>query len=1817
MAGDSLQDLLRLIKETHEALEQVKELQEQVQQKGITTAVKPEEIAHLKRLQESLNIRAEEPGSTQQLARNLDHVRSILERATIAARTFRQELNISPTRAPSVDIEGFDIDEAITPSNFGFDKPEVNAALDDFQKRLQIVSDAVEKFRASGQIGGEEIDRLSSRLAEGKKQLTEIAEKGYLAGDAFKSLQKLAGNLASTRGVNSLGNVLADLPTSGMGLFFKGKTSLGEDEKSVTYRGLFTELDRQRKALAGGAPIKMVDEETTEEVTSLSNVLTELSQKFPTTSRSAAEMQRVLKDVSTSAVVGTEHAEKFSVALQKVYESFIKMGRAPQTGATQESMRDMALSLAGGAQDLFSGMANTDFPMGEEPGKSAVSVQWRHVGDYKESLRQLASEGIDLEKITQDMVRQIAELAEQAGIAAGEVQVLGGTINAADRSFTLAYKVRETLGEGVTQEYKTSQYFKAAPGGETATPMFEHGTYDVRVTDRVEKERAAVNRTAAAIKDMYRKLEQEIKKAATEAQQDLGPDAIITDIKPEVNEVTGAIEIVVSAIRKLSDSLSEPAEKVYKLQAALDDLTGTAEMSPAIEKSRSDAILSLFPSGKAQDKASENINKLLQGTSLTLEKDAQAAYDYNAQLVRLSLSKRNLQGITEQLNITLDKNGNVVNDLRTRYSGFYQAIGQNIVRLTRWAFAANLVYAAMSKLQELPAMLGNMDAASARIATLTTLQKEQVTGIFDQLFELSRKNSFAFEDTFATAEKALQFTGGNAGQATDLIGDSMVYAKLAAVDLTTAVDTLAAALSQLGMSLDQGDQLMSKWVTLSQQYGVSINDLARTYGAAGSVAMEMLSDDTDLAIDEFNALITVTSRVTTLSSDQLSNFMRTILTNVTSPSSIAALRRYGIEVETLGGGYRDFVEILKDVYYYTTLYEASSPQALSDIARALGGGGSKQTSRGQAVIENIPMLIEAIETSGDATTDFDKLMQDLTDNLQDDIKRMNTAFSELLNTIGREGMLDIFSTFVQGITKVVDAFTDITKSTDNAIIKVALMIPQFQALNAVVGKLDGAKVSAFFSNFQGNTGWLLSTAGAQIGGKLKDNFAAAFTGGQQWNSAGLSIGMGLLSGINAAISGKSGTTSLVTGLSSAIGAAVGLALGGGNPAVAFLGSQLASLIAGAVTEGIELGIATADYRDAFGGKVSAEDLTDETIEQLFKENRPQNKKDVAELAMALQDASGVFPASYLSKELPDEAFQFSLGRNFEALEPRIRELQALYKRLLQYWNAQKQQRIEDIRGGTPEFNDISVRSAERKGDVLGTYRFDRQAAFENNLAIIRKRSLMDLVEGKRSLREYREILERLPVASDPAAVAFDVMANEIRAAGLDFDGMVDIMATGSSEVVDYFQELINKAAQYKSMMEADGSSTKEYADTVAEANEVLSLMLQLRRQSMMPNIPSFTNIKDYTQPEFMDEVYPLAKEYDKNKLTTYFYANEDDLRLAGYDSATAFVDGVIAGLEPIGAVFKDKFGMIEGISSEAMQYAMQKLNEMAQQDTGSFNIQRLQDVSPDKFGEIEKRNRYWLEYIAKLRGMTADQLIEQEGQEFNLVMGEENVWKQLLSVNEAMNFTLQDILETEKKQLEGIWNIPEGASFWVPITSLFYNKGDQTNYPTLPPLTSTPQQPTTTSPTIPGVNVPPAGYDKLKGSQGAFDAMLASIMEPIRNILGKFKEAAASISPPEAGLRSMPDTYLKQLERAGYPQLQMNDKQPMIPTPEKAMEKPAIPTTISFNLPEPSKITVESTANIQLIMNERVLANIVRTFLARETNRVIKNRTHTATLGKV
>lgn len=82
-----------------------------------------------------------------------------------------------------------------------------------------------------------------------------------------------------------------------------------------------------------------------------------------------------------------------------------------------------------------------------------------------------------------------------------------------------------------------------------------------------------------------------------------------------------------------------------------------------------------------------------------------------------------------------------------------------------------------------------------------------------------------------------------------------------------------------------------------------------------------------------------------------------------------------------------------------------------------------------------------------------------------------------------------------------------------------------------------------------------------------------------------------------------------------------------------------------------------------------------------------------------------------------------------------------------------------------------------------------------------------------------------------------------------------------------------------------------------------------------------------------------------------------------------------------------------------------------------------------------------------------------------LIVGEDDTFLRIWASNEALMLALRALTEATEEQtdaLTGMWNVPEGATMWVPIQSLFYSRkpgGDEGGaVPFLPPPTEIPEK---------------------------------------------------------------------------------------------------------------------------------------------------------------
>ncbi len=111
--------------------------------------------------------------------------------------------------------------------------------------------------------------------------------------------------------------------------------------------------------------------------------------------------------------------------------------------------------------------------------------------------------------------------------------------------------------------------------------------------------------------------------------------------------------------------------------------------------------------------------------------------------------------------------------------------------------------------------------------------------------------------------------------------------------------------------------------------------------------------------------------------------------------------------------------------------------------------------------------------------------------------------------------------------------------------------------------------------------------------------------------------------------------------------------------------------------------------------------------------------------------------------------------------------------------------------------------------------------------------------------------------------------------------------------------------------------------------------------------------------------------------------------------------------------------------------ALAVAQENLKNEVAKFSLERLKDITPEEFEQAKREILpTWEARLATVPGFEEQQELQ------NFFVGMDDTFMQMLGTETAISYTLQDILDVEKDQLEGMWNIPTGVTMRVPLQSL-------------------------------------------------------------------------------------------------------------------------------------------------------------------------------------
>lgn len=1026
------------------------------------------------------------------------------------------------------------------------------------------------------------------------------------------------------------------------------------------------------------------------------------------------------------------------------------------------------------------------------------------------------------------------------------------------------------------------------------------------------------------------------------------------------------------------------------------------------------------------NRAIAQASKLLGRYNLDLNDLSRVMIDPITQTKQFTFYTKMADGVISKATIAVDRFGNIVSDSGTRFKGFTDMVGRNIVKVLEWAVAVGVVYGAFSQLTQVIGDMRDFDEIMSDIAITMRETGDTLSRFFESAAIAARDTGVNFREVLGIYDETLRATSAIRDETTrlaaseQLLTGTLQMARLTGMETDEAMDSLLGTLRQLGSSLEDvegpGDRaaktfeqtthLMNVWVYTARDLNVTLDDLATTFAITGAAAAAAGVD-----IEELTAITAVMAETTVKSADEIGNSIRRMITTMQSETGLKALQELGISLEDMSGNMREWDDIMQEIARRRQA-GAISDAAFRQLTYALGGG-ARGAADVTALIDSYEQVLARVAELRDETLitgAAEAAMAEKSETLNDAINNMTTAFSELVMELGTDGgLLDLLTGAIGLIADLVDGMTTIVDTLGPATIRMAA----FGAAMAVVAKYGP---------------YIATALGQTVTGQM---FMAGMGKPQQPQQLGLP-GFGLQQP-------QRTTTQRAAGLAPAILYA-GMATMGEEQTgqkIARAGTIIGGAIIGELTMGSPL--VGAAIGDAIGSvlvkhmeraRLAREDIeimSDEELRQAVEAARagleeaiygtaragfidPQRAREEIEELVRIYEEEGEIAAKAFGKQLTGPGLLFDPTTGRFGAEVFLQQLEEI---------AQVQGEIEERGMASDEAKKrVQLLATERDKNINLALKQIESEKIINDLIRQRRQALIQLSEGEIGKKEFKNLSEAIDTVTESGVVAYEA-----------FRGFEDI------PIGDFFARWIEMAPEARDEIMSIVTSINQLEDAIAGADEGAQKGIWQRQLKEMEeqariffNLPTmfeggaefkfrgFADYGDLTQEEFQ-KVLEMAREFQQQYLDAII---PEEAHEAYFESLDAWV-----------AYNAEAFGEVEELHQNFVQMAKKAFDEY-KKEQGQFNLQRLKDISPQQVPELNRLVRFWENYLTRIPGY------EGEAEQFNLILGEEGELHRLVTTQEALRFAIEDLTAVEKKQLEGMWNIPEGATVMVPLQSLYY-----------------------------------------------------------------------------------------------------------------------------------------------------------------------------------
>ena len=1193
----------------------------------------------------------------------------------------------------------------------------------------------------------------------------------------------------------------------------------------------------------------------------------------------------------------------------------------------------------------------------------------------------------------------------------------------------------------------------------------------------------------------------------------------------------------------------------------------------------------------------KNLQTRLEALGVTEVNSINATRELSNGITSMSVRMTESSGAVVRGTIHMDKYGNVLKDTSQRFRSFGDAVGTNIIKVTRWALATGIVYGAVRQLNQVFKELIEIQSQLADVQVALGQEQGNLNSVFEAALEIANLTSSSVGGVVEAYALAYRATGSYTNEAdrlavtNSLLQESMILSKLAGTDQATALDTLTGALRQTGMALDQGRDLLDKWVFVSRQANVSLDTLAQTYAIVGSTAQGV-----GIEMEELNALAATLAEATGLSATETGNAIRGIISGFQSATAEQTLARFGIATRDATGQLRDFMDLYWELAQLTQS-GVLSERDISEIAQAVGGG-YRRAAQVETLFKNNQRVLQLTAEQANASGAASEALEIKMATLESAITRLGNAFTKFAQTLGMEGgFLGVITGIIDGMTGLLNIITDLVGGLGEA-------TPAVLAFAAAWAVLSSGRGQEMFKGLiNAPIGGLLG-GGATFGtGMSQTDFIAARLAGRQISPLTLGGGFQMARGWGANQLGGLDPLGLIApaliagsavrsgikedeplefgrAATSIVGAVVGGLVTAGNPLGIAAGSAMASSFYKAVIQ----------YEDDMAGWWA------EIIRQGEEESREKGGgvSDIeTSVGFGLRAMAGLMAAVGNVATLVGtgqfgdmDPRAFISGAAMSTLEPQgIGLLETLFPNISN--SIQEFFMSEDVAQQIIDELNAQFVDAELEGVGLENSLTDLIESLKTTLSPVFSTFMedmqQDLVLGEIGLQEFIQIPQTINVTNLATQMAKITTAADFSGMSMDVQEftrfLLELDETTRRYVVTLADNVVSAQNAYNKELELNGANTERAAELQEELNTRIeryaTILPAIQQQQQLANIPRLQTFDvGRATPQQVSMAANLAKQFQR----AYF--------LALTDGNEELADLMEEQVEPIllryGEGLGQRFGESIAVGAQYLTEAFSTLGFDSLIEDIEFQFQDLRDSL--SMADIPELMQRYSKVVGTFQTFFPDYDVEES--EVGLITkdGLTTVHADLTLLNLAM----QDLIDVNEQQLEGVWNLPSGMTAMVAWSSLFSRDvGGGTSTSawddvfTEDRLTDTEAASTGTLGLVPGL--------------ADLESQLAAVEAAILEYQGYLLKLGADEMGPgaEEGLTDLEDERSRLIEQIAL--LQMTGALGIGTGTTLSTGDTGLVDQLREALTIQNKI--ELNANIRLVVDGRTLANIVKQYL--------------------